>query len=97
MDATDANEYSAGTRPWPVDFITVLPEKTGNAWAALGTAPLGKVYYDTDNGAAGRRYDVDPELGAAFILRPDGFIGARFPLTPKSSANINSYLIGLLH
>ncbi|KAH8886086.1 hypothetical protein GQ53DRAFT_348370 [Thozetella sp. PMI_491] len=89
---------SASTRPWPVDFLTILPKKASNAWVELGgTNPLGKVYYDVDDGSGGRRYDVDSDTGTVFILRPDGFIGAKLPLVPKSAADVVGYLGGLLN
>ncbi|KAF7560281.1 hypothetical protein G7046_g3860 [Stylonectria norvegica] len=91
------NGSSVPTHQWPVDFISVLPTKVSNAWAEIGSNPLGNVYYDTDNGSAGRRYDVLPDSGAVFVLRPDGFIGARFPLAAQSSVQLISYLSGLLY
>lgn len=91
------NGDSAHARPWPVDFLTVLPERVGNAWFELGTDPLGSVYYD-DNGTANTRYGVDIDVGGVFVLRPDGWIGAKFDLGSKSLVDdIDAYLGGLLH
>jgi phenol 2-monooxygenase len=88
---------SSQDRQWPVDFITILPEKVGNAWFELGTDPLGKVYYDGD-GSANHRYGVDREAGAVFVLRPDGWIGAKFKLESEEVVEqIHGYLGGLLH
>ncbi|KAL6243599.1 hypothetical protein RBB50_009592 [Rhinocladiella similis] len=90
------NGNSSLAQEWPVDFVTILPEKVGNAWFELGTDPLGRVYYDGD-GSANKRYGVDSESGAAFVLRPDGWIGARFELGAKSVVDdIDSYLSRLL-
>lgn len=87
---------SAG-RTWPVDFLTILPERVGNAWFELGTDPLGRVYYDND-GVANQRYGVDIDKGAVFVIRPDGWIGARFPLNSRGLVDaIDAYLGGLLH
>jgi phenol 2-monooxygenase len=84
-------------RKWPVDFLTLLPEKVGNAWFELGTDPLGKVYYDVDGGAAYQRYGVDVDSGAVFVVRPDGWIGARIALDSSSPVeDIDAYLGGLL-
>ncbi|KAI0142944.1 FAD binding domain-containing protein [Xylariaceae sp. FL1272] len=83
-------------KKWPVDFITILPVKTNSVWAELGGDAAGAAYYDTDDGAAGRRYGVDSEAGAVFILRPDGFIGARFSLAPESASGVVAYLRRLL-
>jgi phenol 2-monooxygenase len=84
-------------RKWPVDFLTLLPEKVGNAWFELGTDPLGKVYYDVDGGAAYQRYGVDVDSGAVFVVRPDGWIGARIALDSRSPVeDIDAYLGGLL-
>ncbi|KIX08971.1 uncharacterized protein Z518_00049 [Rhinocladiella mackenziei CBS 650.93] len=91
------NGSSAPMRPWPVDFITILPEKVGNAWFELGTDPLGKVYYDRD-GEANQRYGVEIDSGVVFVVRPDGWIGARFPMAQKGLVDeIDAYLGRLLH
>ncbi|EXJ93609.1 hypothetical protein A1O1_02001 [Capronia coronata CBS 617.96] len=88
---------SAGQRAWPVEFLTILPDKVGNAWFELGTDPLGRVYYDNE-GVANQRYGVEKDAGAVFVLRPDGWIGARFPLESKGLVDaIDAYLGGLLH
>lgn len=85
-------------RSWPVDFITLGPEKVGNAWFELGTDPLGKVFYDVDSGTAYRRYGVEVDSGAVLVVRPDGWIGARFPLESQGLVDdIDAYLGGLLH
>ncbi|KIW18125.1 hypothetical protein PV08_02413 [Exophiala spinifera] len=90
------NGDSSLAQEWPVDFVTILPEKVGNAWFELGTDPLGRVYYDGD-GNANQRYAVDSDSGAALVLRPDGWIGARFELGAKTVvADIDSYLSRLL-
>ena len=83
---------------WPVDFLTLLPEKVGNAWFELGMDPLGKVYFDGDGGAAYERYGVEIDSGAVFVVRPDGWIGARFALASQTLVDdIDTYLSGLLH
>ncbi|KIW92700.1 uncharacterized protein Z519_06547 [Cladophialophora bantiana CBS 173.52] len=85
-------------RRWPVDFLTILPEKVGNAWFELGTDPLGRVYYDGDGSSVYQRYGVEVESGAVFVVRPDGWIGARFALGSKSLVDeIDAYLGGLLY
>ncbi|KAJ9622580.1 hypothetical protein H2204_011499 [Knufia peltigerae] len=90
------NGDSSLAQEWPVDFVTILPEKVGNAWFELGTDPLGRVYYDGD-GSANKRYGVDSDSGAAFVLRPDGWIGARFELEAKTVIDdIDFYLSRLL-
>lgn len=91
------NGGSHNPRPWPVDFLTLLPEKVGNAWFELGTDPLGKVYYDGD-GSANARYGVDTEFGAVFVIRPDGWIGARLDLMSANLAvDVDAYLGAILH
>jgi phenol 2-monooxygenase len=100
--ASQANGVSLNGGPsqprlWPVDFLTVLPEKVGNAWFELGTDPLGKVYYDGD-GSANTRYSVDIDAGAVFVIRPDGWIGTRLDLISASLAtDVDAYLGGILH
>ncbi|KAI8627955.1 FAD binding domain-containing protein [Xylariaceae sp. FL1651] len=89
-----ASEYSTTT--WPVDFLTILSSKTSNVWAELGTDAVGSTYYETDDGGASQRYGVDSSTGAVFVLRPDGFIGARFTLGLESVAGIVKYLGELL-
>ncbi|KAK7885600.1 hypothetical protein LTR67_010393 [Exophiala xenobiotica] len=81
------NGDSSLAEEWPLDFVTILPEKVGNAWFELGTDPLGRVYYDGD-GSANKRYGVDAETGAAFVLRPDGWIGARFELGSEGVVDV---------
>ena len=89
---------TAAARRWPVDFVTILPEKVGNAWFELGTDPLGKVYYDMDGGVAYQRYGVDVDSGAVFLIRPDGWIGSRFALQSSVLVkDIEAYLGRLLH
>ncbi|KIW79519.1 hypothetical protein Z517_06131 [Fonsecaea pedrosoi CBS 271.37] len=86
------------SRKWPVDFLTILPEKVGNAWFELGTDPLGRVYYDVDGGKAYQRYGVEVDSGAVLVVRPDGWIGARFGLgTGDVVDKIDAYLGGLLY
>lgn len=88
---------SSSSREWPVEFVTILPEKVGNAWFELGTDPLGRVYFAGDR-TAYERYGVDPDIGAVFVVRPDGWIGARFDLGSNSPMEgIDAYLGGLLH
>lgn len=96
-NGVELNGGSSHPRVWPVDFLTVLPEKVGNAWFELGTDPVGKVYYDGD-GSANARYNVDIESGAVFVIRPDGWIGARLDLTSANLAvDVDTYLGGMLH
>jgi len=85
-------------RRWPVDFVTILPQKVGNAWFELGMDPLGKVYFEMDNGSAYQRYGVEADSGAVFVVRPDGWIGARLALESKTLVgDIDAYLAGLFH
>jgi phenol 2-monooxygenase (NADPH) len=84
-------------RPWPVDFLTILPHRSDSVWTELGTNPLGNAYYDTDDGNFGRRYGVDSRAGSVFILRPDGFIGAIFPLSCQGAEEIIVFFNRLLY
>lgn len=96
-NGTTLNGGSHSPRVWPVDFLTILPEKVGNAWFELGTDPLGKVYYDGD-GSANARYSVNTEFGAVFVIRPDGWIGARLDLMSANLAvDVDAYLGAILH
>ena len=91
------NGSSSQPRLWPVNYLTILPEKVGNVWFELGTDPLGMVFFDGD-GSANIRYNVDIESGAVFVVRPDGWIGARFGLVSGSLAtDVDAYLGGMLH
>lgn len=84
--------------PWPVEYLTILPGKVGNAWFELGTDPLGRVYFDDDSGAVNVRYGVDTGSGAVFVIRPDGWIGARFTLVSDRLADdLDKYLGDLMH
>ncbi|EXJ91603.1 hypothetical protein A1O3_00151 [Capronia epimyces CBS 606.96] len=95
-NGTGTHLNGSSYRSWPVDFLTILPDKVGNAWFELGTDPVGRVYYDND-GVANRRYGVSDTSGAVFVLRPDGWIGAKFPLGSKGLVDaIDAYLGGLL-
>lgn len=83
-------------RSLSVQFLTILPEAVDNGWHELGFDPLGRVYYD-DEGAAFQRYDVSTDSGTAFVVRPDGWIGARIDLNDiRAGAEIARYLEGLL-
>ncbi len=51
-----------------------------------------------DSGVAYQRYGVGVDSGAVLVVRPDGWIGARFALeSDKLMGNIDAYLGGLLH
>lgn len=88
---------TASPQPWPVDFLTILRQRSASVWADLGTDPLGNAYYDTDDGNAGRRYGLDSKAGSVFILRPDGFIGAIFPLSSQGAEETITFFDRLLY
>ena len=93
----NGNSHAEGRR-WPVDFVTILPEKVGNVWFELGLDPLGRVYFDVDSGVVYQRYGVDVDSGAVFVVRPDGWIGARFELESGNLIErVDDYLGGLFH
>ena len=79
----------------PPMYITILPQVVDNAWHDLRTDPMGKVSYDAD-GSAGRRYDVDVENGSVLVIRPDGWIGARFEMGVEGGKEVNRYLSGVV-
>lgn len=84
------------SRNLPLKCLTILPEAVDNGWHELGFDPLGDVYYD-DAGNAGKRYEIDLEQGTAFVVRPDGWIGARMSLGSETvAADVARYLEGLL-
>lgn len=84
------------SRDLPVRYVTILPEVVDNGWHELGFNPLGDVFYD-DAGNAGKRYEIDFEDGTAFVVRPDGWIGARMDLGSETVASeVARYLEGLL-
>jgi phenol 2-monooxygenase (NADPH) len=94
--ASYGHSHSASTNNLPVQFLTILRQRVDNGWHELGFDPLGKVFYDQD-GAAGKRYEIDAEHGTAFIIRPDTWIGARFDLLEQDAGKlIGQYLEGLL-
>jgi hypothetical protein len=74
----------------PVRYLTILPHAVDNTWRYLGfeaagiQSGRGAVVYETDSGAAGRRYGISGEDGAVFVVRPDGWIGARVELGTES-------------
>jgi phenol 2-monooxygenase len=81
MNGKEVNGFMAASQKTavPLDFVTIISGTAANAWHAVGTEPFGKVFYDQD-GSAHERYDVDVEKGMVMVLRPDGWIGARFGL-----------------
>jgi phenol 2-monooxygenase len=80
----------------PVDFVTIIAGTAANAWHAVGTEPFGKVFYDQD-GSAHQRYGVNLEEGLIMLLRPDGWVGARFGLTNGGVCDdIETYFRGFL-
>jgi phenol 2-monooxygenase (NADPH) len=80
----------------PVQYLTILPQAVDNGWHELGFDPLGRVYYD-DEGAARRRYEVNHHSGTVFVVRPDGWIGARLDLDINGvGKEVAQYLQGLL-
>lgn len=91
------HEFPPGRREWPVKFISVLPAKSDSAYNVVGTDPIGSVYFDTDDKEVVRRYGLDADAGASFVLRPDGFIGAVLPIAAESAARIVEYLGELLN
>jgi phenol 2-monooxygenase (NADPH) len=98
VNGVHVNGDSATAVRWPVDFLTLLPEKVGNVWFELGMDPIGKAYYDTEGNLAYSRYGVDVAHGALFVVRPDGWIGAKFDMKSSNVVNdIDAYLGGLLH
>ncbi|KAE9987212.1 hypothetical protein Vi05172_g2252 [Venturia inaequalis] len=58
----------------PISFLTISATVGPSACEVLGIQPFGRTFYDKD-GSAHKRYDVDVEKGAIFVLRPDGWIG----------------------
>jgi len=96
-NGTQVNGNTTKQTPLPAVYLTITKGKVANPWFELGTDPLGKVYYDGD-GSAHERYGVGNSDGGVFILRPDGWIGARFDLSSSNLADsIAQYLAGILN
>jgi phenol 2-monooxygenase (NADPH) len=94
--AVHVNGHSRPENNIPVKFLTILPEAKDNAWHELRFDPLGAVYYD-DAGTAVKRYEANTDNGTVFVIRPDGWIGARFDLNEShAAAEVARYLEGLL-
>ena len=92
----EADADTTVTRYEQVNFITILPSVVANAWHELGFDPLGKVYFDT-NQRAGHRFGTDEGNGTVFMIRPDGWIGAKMSLVSKDIAeDVTGYLGGML-
>ncbi|KAK5086737.1 hypothetical protein LTR05_003905 [Lithohypha guttulata] len=73
--ACTTNTADKGLDSELVLYLTILPEKPPSAFMALGSDPLGEVFYD-ESGSAHERYGVGAE-GGLFVLRPDGWIALR--------------------
>ena len=90
------NDRSKPTSKLPIDFLTIFPDVRGSTWELLGTAPLGRTYYDSDSSAHGR-YEVDIKKGAIFVVRPDGWIGLKAALEVTSVRTLETYFESFLN
>jgi phenol 2-monooxygenase len=61
-----------------------------SAFETLDGMPFGKVFYDKDC-SAHQRYGIDIEKGAAFVLRPDGWVGMVVEMNGEAGGKMESY------
>ncbi|KAI1081996.1 FAD binding domain-containing protein [Whalleya microplaca] len=72
-------------------FMTVIPTQVSSAYEFLGHEPLGRVYFDTADKAAYRRFGIQPAGGAVVVLRPDGWIGTMVALRAEAGLELEVY------
>jgi phenol 2-monooxygenase len=83
----------------PIQWLSIFAGPGGpSAFETLGGMPFGRVFYDEDH-SAHRRYGVDVEKGAVFVLRPDGWVGTVVHMDDGAPAKLERYfsrfLIGI--
>ena len=68
-----------------VEAITVVGAEGDSALdAMLGVESFGRTYYDASL-QAHNVYEVDPDTGGMFVIRPDGYLGAVLGLEEDQS------------
>ncbi|KKY14081.1 putativedichlorophenol 6 [Phaeomoniella chlamydospora] len=60
QDLSHLHDRSRPTTSLPLNFLTIFSTHAGSTWDLLGTAPLGKTFWDLD-ASAHTRYGVDVE------------------------------------
>lgn len=74
----------------PLSWLTISMSVGPSVVEVLGCTPLGKIFYDTA-AVAHDRFGVQPDEGAVFVLRPDGWIGTSVRLAGSSVAELQLY------
>jgi phenol 2-monooxygenase len=75
----------------PIQWLSIFAGPGGpSAFETLGGMPFGRVFYDEDH-SAHRRYGVDVEKGALFVLRPDGWAGTVVQMDEGAAAKLEKY------
>ncbi|KAH8815351.1 3-propionate hydroxylase [Xylogone sp. PMI_703] len=83
-----------GNPKLPVSWLTI-PAKSGpSTYELLGTAPLGKTFYDQKQ-TAHARYGINVKEGGIVILRPDGWVGTICKLS-NAVEDMEKYFNGFL-
>ncbi|KAI1475657.1 3-propionate hydroxylase [Daldinia eschscholtzii] len=77
-------------------FITIIPKPTPSPYEFLGCEPIGRVYFDGEDGAAYRRYRIELSQGVIVVLRPDGWIGTMIELGDRAAWELESYFDKIL-
>ncbi|KAI0849565.1 3-propionate hydroxylase [Daldinia vernicosa] len=77
-------------------FITILPKPTPSPYESLGHEPIGRVYFDKEDGTAYHRYGIDISRGAIVVLRPDGWVGTMIELGDRAAWELESYFDKIL-
>jgi phenol 2-monooxygenase len=75
----------------PIRWMSIFAGPGGpSAFETLGGMPFGKVFYDEDH-SAHRRYGINLEKGAVFVLRPDGWVGTVVEMDCEAAGKMESY------
>jgi phenol 2-monooxygenase len=75
----------------PIQWLSIFAGPGGpSAFETLGGMPFGRVFYDEDH-SAHRRYGVDVNKGAVFVLRPDGWVGTVVQMDEGASMKLETY------
>ncbi|KAI8965402.1 3-propionate hydroxylase [Daldinia sp. FL1419] len=90
----DLTEALARERPILMShmtFITILPMPMPSPYEFLGHEPIGRVFFDREEGTAYGKYGISQTQGAIVVLRPDGWIGTMIKLEEMATWELETY------
>ncbi|KAL3424729.1 FAD binding domain-containing protein [Phlyctema vagabunda] len=90
-----SSKLFSSSAPLPISWLTIPAARSASAFELLGAAPLGKVFYDSDQ-SAHARYGIDVSRGGVVILRPDGWVGGMLELGDETGDELEMYFNSFL-